>query len=261
MHTQAAIEAILAEGWVRDIQWYSQIDSTNSAARQACSQSAATQANLPALFVADKQTAGRGRQQRSWWSPSGCLMLTLAVGPQSLPVEQHDWCQLALVSGLAVANTVARFVDSSDVYVKWPNDVYVKGKKIAGILIESDAKVWLIGIGLNVCMNWSDAPAEVASKATCISASVLHEVEPAVVLVELMDELRETLTAWQAGQLAWLEAWHQRCLLAGRVIHARLSEHQQVVGVCEGVDQQGRLIVRDESRVHFLTAGEVVAWQ
>lgn len=257
---QTAIDAILAAGWIRDVQWYPEIDSTNLAARRAITDFAADNTLLPRLFVADQQTSGRGRLQRQWWSPEGCLMLTLAVNCQSLLPQPEEWSQLALVSGLAVANTVARFACASEVQLKWPNDVYVAGKKIAGILIESDAKVWLIGIGLNVCMDWSAAPVEIASKATCISASSGQRASALVVLVELLEELESCLKGWSTAELDWRTAWRERCLLTGRAVHIRQAETKEIVGVCEGIDSVGRLIVRDEQSVHFLTNGEVLAF-
>ncbi len=257
---QTAIDAILAGGWIREVQWYPEVDSTNLAARRAVNSTGLQYSPLPKLFVADRQTAGRGRLQRQWWSPEGCLMLTLAVSDQSLLGRPEEWSQLALISGLAVANTVAQFVDSQEVQLKWPNDVFVSGKKIAGILIESDAKVWLIGIGLNVCMNWNAAPVEVASKATCISTACARSIDATVVLVELMEELQRTLEGWRSGDLDWQSAWRQRCLLTGRVVHVRVSEHREIVGVCEGIDAQGRLILRDENDVQLLSTGEVLAY-
>ncbi len=258
---QPAIDAILDHGWIRDVQWYAEIDSTNLAARRALFKSTLDHSTLPLLFVADRQTSGRGRYQRQWWSPEGCLMLTLAVSSHSLLNRPEEWSQLALVSGLAVANAVARFANSVEVQLKWPNDVYLAGKKIAGILIESDAKVWLIGIGLNVCMDWSSAPSEIASKATCVSTACGRRVNSKVVLVELMEELQRSLEGWRSGNLDWQTAWRERCLLTGRVIHVQGAEAKGIAGVCEGIDSQGRLIVRDEHRVHFLTAGEVLAFR
>ncbi len=257
---QTAIDAILAAGWIRDVQWFSEIDSTNSAARRVTGNHEGNSALLPTLFVADRQTTGRGRSQRVWWSPEGCLMLTLALSGQTLPSRPEEWSQLALLSGMAVANTVAQFVEPNSVQLKWPNDVYVLEKKIAGVLIESDTKVWLVGIGLNVNMNWSAAPKEIARQATCMRSASGCGVEVPVVLVELMEELHRTLEGWRRGEFAWQAEWQQRCLLTGRVVHIRISDNREIIGRCEGIDACGRLIVRDEHGVHQLTAGEVLAW-
>jgi len=264
MHTaqiQSAIDAVLDSGWVQRVEWYDEIDSTNNAARRALWKVTEEPPEFPALFVADQQTAGRGRLQRSWWSPRGCLMLTLAIPNNVLPQQPNEWGQLALISGLAVAQTVQKFVEPRFVQLKWPNDVYVYEKKIAGVLIESDAKVWLIGIGLNVQVDWAAAPAEVAARATCISSVGASAVLPGVVLVELMVEMQQLLNAWQAGDGRWRSLWQQLCMLSGRVIRVRTPDKQEVTGYCEGLDTAGRLIVRDELGAQFFATGEVLSWQ
>lgn len=255
-HQPAAVEAILSSGWIQRVSWFEEIDSTNAEARRS-----GPGTGLPALYVADRQTAGRGRLQRSWWSPEGCLMFTLAIGEESLPLVASQWGQLALVSGLAVANTLARFVAAHAIQLKWPNDVYIRQRKIAGILIEATPKVWLIGIGLNVAMQWEQAPEEVASRATCMLRASGSAPERTLVLVELLEELQQWLTAWRTGDPTWRQAWRDRCLLTGRIARIRLTEREVITGKCEGIDDQGRLIVRDEQSVHFLPAGEVIEWQ
>ncbi len=259
---QTAIDEITRAGWIRELQWRDEVDSTNSVARRASTSC------TPTLIVADRQTAGRGRNDRSWWSPDGCLMLTLVVDQSQLPTEALQWSQLALVSGIAVANAASHFVNE-EVQLKWPNDVYLRGRKLAGILIESAAGSaadnsstrWLIGIGLNVDMNWATAPAEIASKATCLSAVSGIKIRREVVLVELAKELASCLEGWRNGHLDWGATWSERCLLSGCVVHVRMGPANEFVGLCEGIDATGRLIVRNESSVQFFAAGEVLAWQ
>ncbi len=102
---QSAQDEILSRGWVRQIEWFTEIDSTHNAARRSLLETPARE--LPCLLVTQQQTAGRGRGGSSWWSPEGCLMLTLVLPGQALPSESNLWSQLALVTGLAVARTVA----------------------------------------------------------------------------------------------------------------------------------------------------------
>lgn len=267
---RSANDEILGRGWVRQIEWFNEIDSTHSAARRSLQENPACE--LPCLLVAQQQTAGRGRSGRRWWSPDGCLMLTLVLPSQALPEDSNLWSQLALVTGLAVARTVTTSLPNKTVQLKWPNDVYAHGKKLAGILIESanvrrtqldtaTAACWLVGIGLNVNVDWSDAPREVASKATCLSSLASRPLEVHVVLVELLDELERVLQSWRLGDASWLSQWRDRCLLTGKVIHVRQPPEQELIGVCEGLDASGRLIVRNEQGVQLLSAGEVLAWQ
>lgn len=267
----SALDEILSRGWVQHAQWFDEIDSTNDAARRSLQGSPSPA--LPSLFVAHRQTAGRGRGGHPWWSPDGCLMLTLVLPSSTLPADPSLWCQLALVSGLAVARTAAQSLPEEAIRLKWPNDVYVNGRKLAGILIESAAvtqpqqpplertAAWLIGIGMNVNIDWQAAPVDVARRATCLSSQTGRSLGLPVVLVELIDELQRELTSWLRGDNQWLAQWRERCLLTGKILHVRLGHDRQAVGVCEGVDGSGRLIIRDEQGVQSLTSGEVLAWQ
>lgn len=278
----AAIEEILGQGRIKGVEWFDEIDSTNSVARRELAARAALPGKdrllLPKLIVADRQTAGRGRSLRQWWSPDGCLMLTLAIDASWLPPDSAHWSQLALISGMAVANSAAQFVDPAQVQLKWPNDVYVSGRKLAGVLIESAAvgpslltseaekpgrvASWLIGIGLNVAMDWRAAPPDLARKATCLSTVAGGvDIDRCVVLVELATELSQCILDWRDGHLDWLEHWRQRCLLTSRIVHARMGAEEELIGLCEGIDSLGRLIVRDENRQQFLTTAEIVNWQ
>ncbi|MEO8268067.1 MAG: biotin--[acetyl-CoA-carboxylase] ligase [Aureliella sp.] len=267
---QSVNDEILSRGWVRHIEWFNEIDSTHSAARRSMQKFPTGE--RPSLFLAQKQTAGRGRGGHQWWSPDGCLMLTLVLPGQLLPTDSNLWSQLALVTGHAVARTVAESLPNETVQLKWPNDVYARGKKLAGILIESASvrrsegdvpagACWLVGIGLNVNVDWNAAPQEVASRATCLSSLVSRPIDLYVVLVELLDELERELLSWRSGDMTWLSQWRERCLLTGRVIQVRQTPEHELIGVCEGLDAKGRLIVRDEQSVQFLSAGEVLAWQ
>lgn len=258
---QSAIDEITRAGWIREVQWCDVVDSTNNVARHAAN------VETPTLIVANRQTAGRGRNARSWWSPNGCLMMTLVIDQTHLPEAVTQWSQLALVCGIAVANAASRFVNEV-VQLKWPNDVYLRGRKLGGILIESAmgpgphaGTRWLVGIGLNVDMDWTTAPPALAHSATCLSAVSGNKISREVVLVELARELAGCIESWQQQKMPWPALWAERCMLSGRVVHLRSGPDQEFVGLCEGIDANGRLIVRNESSVQFFAAGEVLAWQ
>jgi BirA family biotin operon repressor/biotin-[acetyl-CoA-carboxylase] ligase len=266
---QAVIDELLSGGWIQAVHWYPEIDSTSNAARRALDERST---QLPALFVADQQTAGRGRNERVWWSPAGCLMLTIAVDGECLPDNPDEWSQLALICGKTVADVAGRFVEDRAVQLKWPNDVYVSGKKVAGILIESATAVgsaasgvlrpnWLIGIGINIDLRQADMPLALTTKATCLSVSAGRAIDRMVVLVELIDQLHRQLTGWCSGQLHWQDAWRERCLLSGKEICVQIDPRRQLSGICDGVDVAGRLMLRTATDVHLLSTGEVLAWQ
>jgi len=267
-----ACNEILSQGWIQFLDWKPQFDSTNNAARRWLDSAAS--ADMPALFVADAQTAGRGRSDNRWWSPAGCLMLTLVIDGDMLPNDPAKWSQLALVCGVATAEAVAEFVHGPAPHpapqLKWPNDVYLSERKCGGILIESgpsyqnDCSVkpsWLIGIGLNVDIDLNHAPTDVATRATCIRQHSSQSVAVPTVLVELVSRLRRWIAGWQSGELRWQDAWHERCLLSGQVVQIESSGGRVTKGLCHGVDDSGRLLVRGEHEVEQFSSAESIQWE
>ncbi len=287
----AAVVEILRAGWVRTCQWYEEIDSTNAAMGRAL-QSAA-RPELPALYVADRQTSGRGRGDHQWYSPRGCLMCTLAIDGAMLPKDPTRLTQLALVAGVAVAETAEQYVEPSDVHLKWPNDLYLQGRKCGGILIESVAAwgpttdraarsgcvppsdgrhapdgapganriaAWMIGIGINTDIDWHSSPTSLHTTATCLSSHAGRRVSVPDVLVELTGRLAQWLDAWSRDQSDWLSQWQQRCLLSGRAVAAHLPGGGTICGKCEGIDGLGRLLVRTVHGLQSVQSAEIAHW-
>lgn len=208
-------------------------DSTNARAR------ALAQAGAPhgLLVTASAQTAGRGRQGRVWSAPPGraLLLSVLLRDPPDL---------LPLIAAVAVARTVG-----PKARIKWPNDVHLDGRKVAGILAEGRPQEgWaVVGIGLNVAIDVADLPPELHETATTMGREP-HEV-PAVrdiLLAELERALALTPTAL-------LDAWRERDALTGREIAWNGG-----TGVARGIDGAGRLVVELPGGGHTeLDAGEV----
>ncbi|HSO36140.1 MAG TPA: biotin--[acetyl-CoA-carboxylase] ligase [Labilithrix sp.] len=231
-------------------------ESTNDAAKRGA------RAGAPhgATWLAESQTAGRGRQGRAWLSPRGenllfSVLLRLACPPARVP-------PLSLVSGLAVRDAVARALGAArdgDVVVKWPNDVLVRGKKIAGVLVESalaGAKVEyvIVGIGINVLTR--SFPDEVAALATSIALEGGQDLDRAEILADVL-----------AGLARDVELVAHRGL---GLVHARLTRHDALSGhevestdsplrgtAC-GIDLEGRLLVRAaDGTVTKVASGEL----
>jgi BirA family transcriptional regulator, biotin operon repressor / biotin---[acetyl-CoA-carboxylase] ligase len=256
---QSAIDDLLSQGWLKHIEWQSQVTSTNDLAKLWMEGRAAiSNHQVAALFVADQQTRGRGRGGNVWWSPAGCLMLTLAVSLDQLPSDRSEHSRLALIAGLAVAEVTDNLLGGRRSQLKWPNDVYVEQRKLAGILIESMTNGWAIGIGINVQMDWSLCPTELRQRATCLSTIAGKHIHRESVLVELLPKLESRLAAWR-GNEPWQPEWQSRCLLSGREVCIK-APSGLIVGICEGIDGFGKLLVRTSSHLHEVIAGEVVEW-
>jgi BirA family biotin operon repressor/biotin-[acetyl-CoA-carboxylase] ligase len=208
------------------------IDSTNSHARGL----AAGGAPHGTLVTAAEQSAGRGRQGRVWSAPAGSsvLMSLIIRGPSPL---------LSLAAGVAVAETAER-VGAEDVAIKWPNDVWIAGAKVAGILVEGRPQEdWaVLGIGLNT--QPQSFPPELAARATSLG---VDDVEP------VLATLVERLDRWTAApDPEVLTAIRARDALRGRPIAWNAG-----AGTAAGIDPGGRLLVDTASGQVALDAGEV----
>jgi BirA family biotin operon repressor/biotin-[acetyl-CoA-carboxylase] ligase len=206
--------------------------STNARARELAAQGAPH----GTLVTAREQTAGRGRQGRTWVAPPGrALLCSLIVRdpPRLLP----------LAAGAAVAE-----VAGPDARVKWPNDVLIDGRKIAGILVEGrPAEGWaVVGIGLNVALDVHELPPELRATAGTLG---LDQGEIESVLDRLLDSLERWLSA---GDDAVLAAIRQRDALRGRTVRWAGG-----AGIADGLDDGGRLKVRTDHGEVVLDAGEV----
>ncbi|MGN6545507.1 MAG: biotin--[acetyl-CoA-carboxylase] ligase [Aureliella sp.] len=259
----AAIEHLREAGWLEHVEWFEEIDSTNTHARREL---AAGWDRWPALYIAEKQTAGRGRTTRQWWSPEGCLMCSLVVGQQQLAPDPSTWPQLSLVVGVAAAEAVEAEVPQTEVKLKWPNDLYLLDRKLAGILVEAvpravDGRMaMVIGIGLNVAVDLSGADEDVRRRACSLSQVADSAVSVESVLIRLIEKLQLHLADWQLGASPWWQQWSSRSLLTGRTVQLRLPGDQSLVGQCHGIDPAGRLLVHDTQQLHRVQSAEIVGW-
>jgi BirA family biotin operon repressor/biotin-[acetyl-CoA-carboxylase] ligase len=229
------------------------VASTNLIARRVMNECIENELSLPqAMIIAGEQFAGRGRNDRSWSSPAGkgiyaTTLLTRAV---------HE---LSLVP-LEIANIIASFLRETfaiDARIKWPNDILVDGKKIAGILIEArvqeERAFLLIGTGINVEAVEGHAPNAVAiSEVTTRHFGGVHDATLA--FVEHLDarlaqpfEHDRVLADWRALSV------HN----PGDRIHCVLGD-RTIDGTWTGIDEQGRALIREGGRVMPVSAGDIL---
>ncbi len=221
---------------------------------------AAVRAGAPhgATFVADAQSAGRGRRGRTWFAAPAESLLCSVVLRVSLPVEVLG--TLALVVGLSVRRAVGEALTAAGerhpVQVKWPNDVWIDGRKVAGVLCESHLQGGVVlgavvGFGVNV--SGRVFPPELSGVATSLALSGA-EVSREALLVEVLVGLERRLGILRSeGVVAIAKELSQYDALAGRQVRV-----DGVVGVAAGVDDDGRLLVRaSQGEMLSLAAGSV----
>jgi BirA family biotin operon repressor/biotin-[acetyl-CoA-carboxylase] ligase len=216
------------------------------------------------VLVAEEQTAGRGRIGRSWVSvPGASLTFSVLVRPASVPPARRGW--LPLLTGVAVASAV-RSAAAVKADLKWPNDVLVGGRKLAGILAEQspDGSAVVIGVGLNVATPEGSLP---VSPSGLPATSLLVEgavIDREPLLTELLRHLERWYQAFRADpdplRTGLLDEYRSLCGTLGRAVRVELPAGRMLTGTAEGIDPDGRLLVRadETATVTPVSAGDVI---
>ncbi|HTC92939.1 MAG TPA: biotin--[acetyl-CoA-carboxylase] ligase [Terriglobales bacterium] len=250
---------------------FASIDSTNSALLQDAALKDASGSGLPegTVYIADEQTAGRGRGGHTWHSPPGVGLYLSALLRPHLPAE--DVLGITLAAGIAAAEAIAQ-VAEVECDVRWPNDLLLQGKKTGGILTEmnsSNRGMVVVGFGINV--NHSTLPAELQETATSlllakaaltggVSSKPLRidTVALAVALLQFFD--REYRHLAQAGLPALLARFERHSSYA-RGKHVVVGEEGGYEGITDGLDERGFLRVKTANGMRIVLSGTVRAKQ
>lgn len=243
---------------VADVTAYWRVEIVEETASTNADVAERARAGEPAglVLVAEHQTAGRGRLDRTWEAPARAgLTFSVLLRPA---VDAAQWPWLPLVAGLALARGVRRTTGLSGVGLKWPNDLLVSGKKAAGILAERidtpEGAAAVVGIGLNVTTTAEELP---VPEATSLSLAGV-EVDRATVLREVLADLGSALETWEADAEALRAAYTDLCETVGQVVQVTLPTGETLRGRAVGIDDEGRLDVETDERHTAVRAGDVV---
>ncbi|MGW5851333.1 biotin--[acetyl-CoA-carboxylase] ligase [Streptomyces sp. NPDC055254] len=227
---------------------------------------AARAATLPegAVLVAEEQTSGRGRLDRSWVAParSGLFFSVLLKPGDAVPQERWGW--LTLLAGVATATGLSRAA-GVDTALKWPNDLLVAvdgdERKTGGILAERVADGIVLGIGLNVTLTEDELPVPAAGSLALAKASVTDR-DP--LLRAVLRSLEQWYGNWRAtggdpAASGLQETYAAGCATLGRHVRAELPGGRTLTGTAEAVDTDGRLLIRTAAGEHeAVGAGDVI---
>jgi BirA family biotin operon repressor/biotin-[acetyl-CoA-carboxylase] ligase len=218
---------------------------------------AAARAGAPegTVHVTDQQTSGRGRLDRSWTSPAGSgVIVSVLLRPDSVPAARWVW--LPLLVGLAVDAAVHECGVASG--LKWPNDVLVDGRKIAGILLErvetAQGAAAVVGVGLNVTLRADELP---VPTATSLALEGATETDRTIVVRALLRNLEALYRAWSvsggdpSGGIR--DSYVRRCVTIGSRVRVVLPRDEVLEGQATGIDEHGRLLVDGRA----VSAGDV----
>ncbi|RMD87888.1 MAG: biotin--[acetyl-CoA-carboxylase] ligase [Alphaproteobacteria bacterium] len=228
---------------------FAELDSTNAEARRR----AEAGERGPLWIRADRQTAGRGRRGRRWVSEAGNLHATLLFSPAG---AVRDRAQLSFVAVLAAHAALARLVDAPRrLRCKWPNDLLVDGRKLAGILLEGETDWLAIGFGINLAHH----PEGLEQPATSLSAAFGVTVNPETVLDALAAAFDTIHGRWLAAGFAPIRAaWTERAAGLGEPVAVRVGR-EAIRGILRGLDEDGALrIERPDGTCRRIAAGDVI---
>lgn len=208
------------------------------------------------VVVAEHQTAGRGRMDRTWETPArAALTFSMLLRPRVAPLE---WPWLPLLAGVAVSGALRE--SGIEVGLKWPNDILVGDLKTGGILLERvetpTGPAAVVGIGLNVSTTGEELP---VATATSLAIATGAAPDRTSLLLAIVHRLREEYDAWQAGGAADLHASYvAACVTVGRDVDVALPGGAALTGRATGIDPGGRLVVQGAGGETAVGAGDVV---
>jgi BirA family transcriptional regulator, biotin operon repressor / biotin---[acetyl-CoA-carboxylase] ligase len=208
------------------------------------------------VVVADQQTAGRGRRGHTWFSPPGSgLYVSVVLAPATARVDPaRATMLLTLAAGVALAEGIEA-ATGLRVDLKWPNDLQVSRRKVAGILAEAAGTV-VVGYGINVAA--TAFPPELRDRATSLESELGRVVARHHVLVETLGALSSRYEDLLAGRFdAILDAWRVRAPDASGARVAWMTAAGERSGVTAGIDDRGALLVQDGERVERIVSGEM----
>ncbi len=239
----------------KQIHFFARIDSTNIAARKL----AELGAKEGTVVIAGSQSKGKGRMGRLWQSPPGNLHTSIVLRPQIPPTSAP---QVTLMAAVATAKVIARTIEANP-EVKWPNDILIHGKKVAGILTEMDCQgntlnFIILGIGVNINAPLKFFPRELLSSITSLGYETGGDVSLPQFTRCLYQEIERYYDLWMAkGFRRIRNEYTKLSLLPGKPV--QISSFKKITsGEVQGIDEEGALLLLlSNGRVERIVAGDV----
>ncbi len=237
------------------IEVVDELPSTNAAAAQRALEGGPD----GLVVVAEHQSAGRGRLDRTWETPPGTAVTFSLLLRPTTPTRAWPW--LPLLTGYAVDKALTSV--GLEAGVKWPNDVLIGEKKVAGILVERietpDGPAAVVGVGINVGLRSDELP---VPHATSLEIELGRPVDRTDVLVAALNAIREAFDAWEAGGdlngMRLADSYAAACVTVGRDVQVDLPDGSVLAGTATGIDPAGQLIVESDGVRRAVSAGDVV---
>jgi BirA family biotin operon repressor/biotin-[acetyl-CoA-carboxylase] ligase len=238
----------------KEIHLFSEVPSTNTVAMEM----AAKGAPEGTVVIAETQTGGKGRLGRTWISPRGNIYLSVVLRP-SFPT--HKAPLITLMGAVAAVSAIRKQLDVP-AGIKWPNDIFIAGRKAGGLLTEMSAEPDRIrhialGIGLDVNMTLDELPPDIRPLTTTLSAEAGRRIDRVLLVRKLLIDLDRWYQIFLRNEGDVLKEWEVlNVTLGNRVAVSGLGETAE--GMAQGIDNEGRLILKlDDGSLRLVAAGDV----
>jgi len=293
---------------IRTVEYHATLDSTNSYLKRLLAEPGrVAPEELPLLVIADQQTAGRGREGRSWWTGPGSLAFSLAIDLTRVPISEGQAIdlrpcssQLGFAAGWAVAATIRDMFPTQTVYpwelasdptlppfpspanipgppspiaalgslpsnippifvsIKWPNDVMLNNRKVAGILVEiAEPRVAIVGVGVNTNCSIEEAPPEIRTRAASIRDLTAQSSDHRRFLASWARHFAAVLARLAEDPTAASYLVSTLCTHVGQTLTVQSGE-QTFSGLCRGISRDGALILEIDGQIRHLYSGHIL---
>ena len=232
---------------------YEDIPSTNNEAKVLAAQGAVE----GTVVVSEAQSTGKGRLERSFFCPAGGLWFSVILRPDFLPQEAP---KCTLMSAVAVARAMRDM--GLDAGIKWPNDIYCQGRKLTGILTEMSGEMdrinyLVVGIGINANIPLESFPEDIRDKAGSMSGILGHDIDRVVFLQKILTYMENLYVDVLKNGFDWaLDQWREYSITLGQLIDV-VGVQEKFAGVAEDIDEDGALLVRTDTGLRRVLAGDV----
>lgn len=241
----------------RQVHYFETVESTNTLALEMGQAGAAT----GTVLVAETQTKGRGRLGKAWCSPPGKgLYCTVLLRPE---ISVHHLPRITLAAGLAAARAIDE-LSGQQSGIKWPNDVLIQGRKVAGILAEcalagGEWPVVALGVGINLGTKLEQFPEELRLTASSLLLASGRGIAQGLMLVTLLRWIEEMMDRLErADFVGILDEWRKKDATVGQWLTWLTNDGRAVRGVSLGTDQEGLLMIRDRAgKDHHVLSGDI----
>lgn len=245
LHADDLISRLPAERIIgRDIRVFQETTSTNDVIEKL----ARDGVNEGVVVFAESQTKGRGRMGRRWMSPPGKgLWFSILLRPHLRPTAIT---QITVIAATALVRAIRRETGLTP-DIKWPNDIWMRGRKVAGVLTEMSAEMdhvkhVTLGIGLDINLEQGDLPPELQAIASSLRIEAGRKLDRPQIAATLLQELEFDYQRINHGQFeAVADEWEQRCITVGRQVRINLGP-TILTGRAEALDADGALLLRSE---------------